>query len=56
MRGDGGGVTCNTYSPSHSSYGEEEYSDDLDDFLITYNSNDYVHVVLCGDFHAHTLT
>ncbi len=38
-----------------SRYGSAEHFEELDDFLLTYRNDDYVHV-LCGDFNAHTLT
>ena len=47
--------SCVYIPPSHSRYGREDHFDELDDFLLTYSYDDYVHV-LCGDFNAHTLT
>ena len=41
--------------PSHSMYGRGHHFDELDNFLLTYNSQDYEYI-LCGDFNAHTLT
>ena len=41
--------------PSHSMYGRGQHFDEIDNFLLTYTSHDYEHI-LCGDFNAHTLT
>ena len=48
-------LSCVYIPPSHSRYGSAEHFEELDDLLLTYTNDDYVHVV-CGGFNAHTLT
>lgn len=48
-------ITSVYVPPSHSLYGGGQHFDKVDDFLLTYTSHDYEHI-LCGDFNAHTLT
>ncbi len=36
-------ISCVYIPPSHSRYGSEEHYDELDDFLLTYSCDDYVH-------------
>ena len=48
-------ITAVYIPPSNSRFSSIELFEELDNFLLDYNDDDYYHIV-CGDFNAHTGT